>query len=193
MASRDQHGGSAHIVNAACRVLQILAGFDPLSAERFGLGNVRRDDMRERQQFGTQHLHAVIVEQAISARRCEYRIDDDEGQFELFDRGGDGLDDRGVAEHARLCGVRLDVAGNGLNLRRHQIRRQRLRLDDPHRALRGDGGRHAEAVHAQRGERLQIGLQAGAAARVASRNRQRDAHVLVKISEGAGPRGPCPG
>ena len=49
---------------------------------------------------------------------------------------------------------------------------------DPLRALRRDGRDRARAVDAERGERLQVGLNAGAAARVAARNCQRGTHTL---------------
>ena len=48
----------------------------------------------------------------------------------------------------------------------------------PLRVLRGDGGDRAGAVDAERGERLQVGLDAGAAARVAARDCQRCTHTL---------------
>ena len=47
---------------------------------------------------------------------------------------------------------------------------------DADRVLRGDGGDGARAVDAERGERLEVGLNAGAAARVAAGDRQRRAH-----------------
>ena len=95
----------------------------PLSA--FGLRNVRRHDERARQQLRAQHLHAVVVEQALAALRHHHRIDDHERQIQLLDRRRDGFDDRRVGEHAGLRGVNLDVAGDGFDLRRHEIGRQR--------------------------------------------------------------------
>ena len=61
------------------------------------------------------------------------------------------------------------VAGDRFDLRRHEIGRQRRDRLDASRALHGHRGDRAGAVDAERGERLQVGLDAGAAARVAAR------------------------
>src|SRR6185503_15682178 len=47
---------------------------------------------------------------------------------------------------------------------------------DTHRVLRGDSGNGADAVNAVRGKRLQVGLNAGARARIAAGDGERNAH-----------------
>ena len=113
-------------------------------------------------------------QQPIAALRDHHRIDDHERQLQRRDRGRDRLDDRGVREHAGLVGIDRDVAGDRFNLRgRPRLARQRERRLRRARVLRGHGRDRAGAVHAERGERLQVRLDARAAAGVAPRNCQR--------------------
>ena len=73
---------------------------------------------------------SVVVQQSRACRRREHWIDDDQRQLELPDRGGHRFDDRRVAEHAGLCRVDLDVAGDGFDLRRDEIGGERRGFDD---------------------------------------------------------------
>ena len=72
-------------------------------------------------------------------------------------------------EHARLRRVDADVVEDGLELRRTKSGGTSSTAVDADRVLRGqrDDRRHAEA--ARGGERLQVGLDPGAAARVGAR------------------------
>ncbi len=131
--------------------------------------------MRKRQEFRDHHLHALVVQQFVAACRGEHGIDDQQRQIEFLDRRRHRLDDGRVAEHAGLHRVNLDVARHRLHLHRHEIGGEDERVDDAGRALRGNGSDRTRAVDAKCGERLEIRLNAGAAARVAAGNRERNA------------------
>ena len=75
--------------------------------------------------------------------------------------------------------MQLDVAGDGLDLGRHDVGGDGRDRRDADRVLRGDGGDGARAVDAERRERLQVGLDARAAARIAAGNRQDGPHRRV--------------
>ncbi len=120
----------------------------------------------------------ILVEQPIAALRDHHRIDDDVGKVELRDRGGDRFDDGRGGEHADLDGVGAEIGGDRFDLRRDEVGRQRLPGGHAERVLRRDRGDRRCAEDAVRGERLQVGLDAGAAARVAARNCQCCAHTV---------------
>src|SRR5213082_4162088 len=72
--------------------------------------------------------------------------------------------------YTTLFRSRVELAGD-------ECDRDRLPAPDPDRVLGRDGGDHARAEHAELVERLQVGLDTGAAARIGSREREGDFHV----------------
>ena len=75
-----------------------------------------------------------------------------------------------------LAACSADVGDDGFDLRGHQIGRQRFDHRDAEGVLRGHGGDGGRAVHAVRGECLEVGLNACAGAGIAAGDRQRRAH-----------------
>ena len=76
---------------------------------------------------------------------------------------GDFGDDRSVEKHADLDRVDGDVVGNRVQLRAEEFHGRHVDVTDAPRVLADQCGDHAHAVGAVRGERLQVGLQPGAA------------------------------
>src|SRR5665811_270387 len=76
--------------------------------------------------------------------------------------------------HADLDGVEADVSDQGLELLGDEIRWYHIHSGDAQGALCGEGGDHGGAVDAQRRERLEVGLDAGTAGRVAAGDGQCD-------------------
>ena len=109
----------------------------------------------------------------VAARRDHHRVEDHQRQIQLLDRRGNRFDDGRRREHADLGRVDADVAGDRFDLRGDEIGRQRRERRDAERVLSGDGGDGARAVDAERGEGLEIGLNAGASARIAAGDGQR--------------------
>jgi len=87
-------------------------------------------------------------------------------------RVGDGAHDLRIGEHADLHGVDADVVEDGVELRAHERGVGRVDRRDAARVLRRERRDHARAVCAERGERLQVGLDARAAARVGAGDRE---------------------
>src|SRR6267143_237016 len=178
VTSRDDYGGRTHVVQPPRGLPRIVHRCDAQAAERLRFGNIGGDDARTRNQLRAQRLHAVGVEQPLAARRDEHRVDHDNRQLQRLDRGRHRLDNGPRREHADLGGVDREVAGDRFDLCGHKIGRQRRHRLDPLGALHGDGRDRAGAVHAECRERLQVGLDAGAATRVAARNCQGCTHTL---------------
>ena len=91
-------------------------------------------------------------------------------------------------EHAGLGRVDTDVGDDGLDLRRDEIGRQRRRLRDAERVLRGDRRDGGRAVDVVSGERLEVGLNAGPGARIASGDGQGSC-ALAQRAVGRGQSG----
>ena len=127
--------------------------------------DVRGRDGRERQEpLGDRDL-GLPLEQAGAAGRDHDGVDDDRaakgGQL-----GCDHLDDQRGREHAGLGRVDSDVVDNGPHLSAHEGRRDEVDLFHPGGVLGSQGGNRRHAVRAERRERLEVGLDAGATARV---------------------------
>ena len=149
-------------------------------AQRLGFRDVRRHDERARQQLGAERAHAVLVEQALAARR---RPSPDRRRRAADRARRSPRRPLRRSRRWRACRsssrASVDVAGDRFDLRGHEIGRQReRRRRRPSVFWAVIGGDRARAVHAERGERLQVRLDAGAAARVAARNCQRCTHTL---------------
>ena len=168
----------AHLVQPPCRVARTRKGVDAPAAERLGLGKIRRHDKHAGQEFRYERLHAVRVEQARSGRRREHGIEDDERQFQVLDCSGDRFGDGGRRQHAYLGRLNLRVGGNRLNLCRDEVCGERRDRRDPLSVLRGDRGDGRGSVDAEGFERSKVGLDTGAAARIAPGNCQSPGHTL---------------
>src|SRR6266851_3698567 len=174
----DDHGRRAHVLNPSRGLARLLSRSNAPAAQRFGFGDVRRHGARERHQLHAQRLHAVGVQQPLPARRGEHGIHHDQRQLQFLDGCRHRFDDRGRGEHADLRRMESEIAGDRFDLGRHEVGRERRHGLDTFRALDGDGSDRARAVQTERRKRLEIGLNAGAAAGVAACDCQRCTHTL---------------
>ena len=76
--------------------------------------------------------------------------------------------------HADLDRADLEIGKNRVDLRGDEFRRHVVDRGHALGVLRGQGGDHRGAVDAKRGERLEVGLDAGAAAGIGARQGDRD-------------------
>jgi len=76
---------------------------------------------------------------------------------------GDGIDGGKLCRHPDLDGIDLKIAENRVDLRGHEAGGHRMNAADAARVLSGQGRDDGRAVNAERGKRLQVGLDAGAA------------------------------
>ena len=80
----------------------------------------------------------------------------------------DGADDFRVCEHARLDVKRPDIGENAVELHRDEVGRYRKDFLDAQAVLRGERGYRRRRVRAEKRDRLDVGLDAGAASAVAA-------------------------
>ena len=171
MAALDDHRARAELDYFDRSLANRRVGIDSNARQHFGLGNIRRDDARDRNQPFSNRAFALRSDQQRAAARHDHRIDHRRRQFEPFDRARDRLDDRRVGERAGLDRARNAFQGERIELRLDHLRRHVFDVRNPETVLRDHFGDDGIAIDAKCGEGLEVGLQAGAAAWVAAGNR----------------------
>ena len=141
--------------------------------QRFRLVQVRRNDGRKRGEPFDQRGHGVGFQQRVAALGDHHRVHHERDIRIPPQRVRHGGDDLRVGEHARLDGAGADVRQDGVDLRRNRIGRQVVDGLHAEGILRGDRRHGGHAVHAVGREGLQVGLDAGAAAGVGTRDGER--------------------
>ena len=168
VAAGDDHRRRAELVRAA-RPARAAAPLAP--GERLRLGQVRRHDRREREQPLDERLDRVVLEQPRARARDHHRVDDE--------RHADAR--RGSRRPSRSARARRASPSSPRRRRcrrrprraaRDELRRQLVDRVTAERVLRGERDEHAHPVAAGGGERLQVGLDAGAAAGVGAGDRE---------------------
>ena len=76
---------------------------------------------------------------------------------------GDGIDGGKPRHHPDLDGVDVEIAENRVDLRGHEVGGHNMNATDATCVLSGQGGDDRRAVDTERGKRLQVRLDAGAA------------------------------
>ena len=130
---------------------------------------VRRDELCERDQHIAHGGDRVGLQQHVAAGCNHHRIDNERPKTGCLDEIGHRQHGLRVAQHTGLGRRDVKVARDGLVLRANEIGRDRQHAGDADGILRGEGRHDARPIHAQRRERLQIGLQACAARRIGPR------------------------
>ena len=160
-----------------------------VAGQHAGLGQVRGDHRRPRQDQGDERHLGVGLEQPRAGLGHHHRVHDDRGPGGR--RSSASATARVVtrrSEHADLDGVDAEVLDDRAHLRDHHRRATRPRRPRPRRVLRGDGRDRGGAVDARSRERLEVGLDAGSAAGVRAGDGQADRHAVGTARRGgAGP------
>ena len=126
VAALDHHRTGAHRPQRAGGAGGVLRGADRQPGQHLRLGNVGRDDSRQRQQRPAYRLDGVGGQQVVAALGHHHRVDDQVGQPQPGDRRRDRLDDCRGRQHAGLDGVAAEVAGHGLDLGDDERRRRQV-------------------------------------------------------------------
>ena len=113
------------------------------------------------------------VEQHRPALGDHHRVDHDRGLPHLVQCLGDRFDRRLVEEHPDLDRVHAEIGGHRPDLVEDHLPRNRLHGDHLAGVLGGEGDDRRGAVDAAARERLQVGLDPGAAAGIGARDRDR--------------------
>ena len=175
VAAGDEHGRRAERVQLLGQHAPIL-GLD--LAERLCLVEVRRDDGREREEPRHEGLDRVVLEQLRTAGRDHHRVDDER------DAAARARKSATVSMIGREKSMPVFAASTPMSEKtasscaRDELRRHLLHGGHADGVLRGQRHDRAHAEAAGRGERLEVGLDAGAAAGIGARDGQaaRDRH-----------------
>ena len=130
------------------------------------LGQIRRDDVDERQKLVDHREERVARDQIAAARRGDDGIEHDVLRVLFPQFLGNRVHDRVVCHHADFDGVGTDVIVDGVDLRRDEVRRNDEGIADSRRILHGEPRRDVHRVHLVRRDGLDVRLYACAAARI---------------------------
>ena len=141
--------------------------------------DVGGDDGRERNETPGDGALGVDGQQPVARGGDHDRVEDVLRQAVAGDAVGDGFDELDGAEHPRFHGLRRQVLGERIELRRDEGGGHGLPVLDAARILRGDGAHDAGAEDAELMERLEVGLDPGSAPGVRPGDGERDSHGWV--------------
>ena len=166
----EKHGG----------ILLRAFGTDLVVEQRHSLGNVRRDDRRQREQATRKRFGGILGNEA-SARRGDHNgVDDHVGCVPCAQAIGDNFDNLGGRNHADFDCVGANIVKDGVNLRSDDIGGDILHSGDTERVLCGDGGDGRLGIQTVRRDGLDVGLNAGTTAGIGSCDGQ-DGRYLATI------------
>ena len=90
-----------------------------------------------------------------------------------FQRIGNGVNDLGIGQHAKLDHADFEISEARIDLCAQEFDWRHMHCCDATRVLRGQRGDRRQPMYAERSERAQVSLDAGAATGIAAGNRQR--------------------
>ena len=166
MAALQDHRPAAQGQQVACRPLHLGPAADLAVQQHLRLREVGCDHEGEGDQPLAQRPHRVVTQQPVSALGHHHRVHHQGSKPVLLDRPRHQLDDLPAAQHPGLRGGGPEVGDDVVDLGADDVQRELGVVAHAHGALGGHGGDRAGPVHAQGGERLEVGLDARAAARV---------------------------
>jgi hypothetical protein len=146
------------------------------------LGSVGRDDRGQRQEQLDQRPDRLRAQQGVAALGDHHRIHHQRPNEWARSRSATASMMAALESIPVLAASGSDVLKYRVDLRGHDVRRNLV--DRPHadRVLGRDGGDHRGAVDAEGGERLEIRLDARAAARVGAGDRQARGRLGTRAS-----------
>ena len=167
MPALHQDGARAHRQQVPAGLGHAGLVGDGKPGQRLGLGDVRGYHRGQGKQPPHQRLMGRIIEQLVTALGDHHRIDHQRQAGRLFlQHPGDRLDRLEFAQHSGLDGIGADVVEHQGDLLGNEIAGH---VDHPEHALGvlgGQGGDGGRRIAAERRHRLDIGLNAGPAARI---------------------------
>ena len=161
------------------------------AGQQCGFRQVGREHKCQRQELHAQRLHRLRLQKPI-ARCCYHHRVDDRLALPAVQGFRDGVNGFDRGNHADLDRPDRDIRENGIDLGADDGRAQVLDGGDPAGVLCGDRGQHARAIDTERRERLDVGLDTGAAAAVGTGNGQGDGgHAVALNASSTASRSTC--
>jgi len=167
--------------NMAC-ARHLLGVSHLFSDERSGFSEIWCDDRGAGDEAFDNAALRVAVQQPIAGRRDHHGVEHVVWQTVSPEGVGHGGDDLDRAEHAAFHRERREIVGDGVDLADHELGRKRLPRQHAERVLSRHRGDDARAEDPELVERLQVGLDAGAASRIRAGDGQGDFHRVAARS-----------
>ena len=123
VAALNQNGYARGAGNFASCLFLVGTSGDFLAEQRFGFGNVGRDDRRQRDELLAQRHDRIARCQLRAARGHHDGIDHDVDRAVAHERFGDGIHNVSRRHHADLHRIGTDVVEHHVDLLRYERRR----------------------------------------------------------------------
>src|SRR5438034_370391 len=153
--------------------LALVAG-DRRIEQRRGLRQVRREDERARDERALERFDCVGGKKLVAGGCDHDRIEHDFVLPPALEPGRDRFDDDALGDHPDLDRADIEIGKNRVHLRGDELRRHVVDRAHALGVLRRERGDDRGAVDAERRERLEISLDAGATARIRAGDGERD-------------------
>ncbi len=183
VAALHDHGPSSERQDTFGREARIARGHNRHLRQHRRFSSVGCDNGRKAHEVGPQHCDRITREERLAARSQHDWIQHNALQRPPLNPCHHGSHDVNGREHPEFRRVDLNVLGDGIDLRSDGFGRYGKDGTNAYCVLRGDRGDDRCPVDAARGERLEVGLQPGAPARIAAGDGQDSCHGLVSISQ----------
>ena len=178
VAALHQDRAVIRVGNQLRRGDHVVRGADLHAGKDLALGNVRGEDGGHGKQIFLQGADSIVRDQLCAAGRHHDGVDDDVFRLEFSEFFRDALNDPSRCDHADLHRVRTDVRENAGDLLLDKLGRDLKNSLHAGGVLGCQGCDGAHAVHAVRHHGLQICLDTGASAGIASGDRQCCLHLF---------------
>src|SRR6266508_117893 len=176
MSALHECGARSHRDERARRPLHLIRRPHLGVDENLRLVQIWGHEEREWREPARDQLLGIAIEQPVAGRCHHHGIEHVGCETMTRDAFYDRLDDFSRPQHPGFDRGGPEVLRDCIDLLRHERGGQRLPGGHPERILRGDRGNRAGSVDAELMERLEIGLYAGGAPGIRSRNGERDSH-----------------
>jgi hypothetical protein len=171
VTSFDKGRASTELDQSARCILLFGCRPDLSSGEDRRLLEVGRDDVAERKEITSERADPRRRQQDGAARRKEDRVEDDVSRPVSRETFRHRPDVRGVTEHSDLHGGRSEIGKDRVELLADEAGGEGLDRHDSPGVLSGTGGHDRRAVNAVSREGQKIRLDAGAAPRIGTGDR----------------------
>ena len=177
MPALDEHRLGSHVLHQRlCRVRHRIFVDDLLAGKNCCFVEIWCNERRLRDEVAPDHVDSIPLEQDITRGRHHHRVEYIVLQRVVTNRGGNARRDTGIRQHSSLECARNKILHDRIDLRPDEIGRQSFPPAHAASVLSCDCGNRRCSEDAESLKRLQIRLDAGAAAGVGARNCQRYTH-----------------
>ena len=169
MSSLAKHLAAPVLIQQPCGLFHILPAAYLHSCQSFGFRNIRRNQLRQGEQFLFQSRHRFFPHQSGTAGGYHNRIKDNMRRSVMaqpFRRSANQLRSR---KHPNLYGIRKNILKNTIKLFHQKFRRNLLYPIHSCGILGGQRSNCAHPINAQSSQRLEIRLNPRSSAGIASR------------------------